>query len=71
MRIDYHRETDSLYIRLARKDQKVAESTEMKPGMIVDLSADGNVVGLDFEHASKNMDIESVFVGSQRVQITL
>jgi uncharacterized protein YuzE len=49
--VRYDRETDILTIVL--RDESVSESDEVRPGVIVDFGADGNVVGLEILEASK------------------
>jgi uncharacterized protein YuzE len=51
MKVRYDRETDILTIVL--RDESVSESDEVRPGVIVDFGADGNVVGLEILEASK------------------
>lgn len=54
MKIKYDKETDILYIRL--KDVAIDESEEDKKGIILDYSADGQLVGIEVLNASKSMD---------------
>jgi len=51
MRFDYDPETDSLYIKLA--DRPGREASEVAPGVVVDYDANGQVVGLEIEHAAR------------------
>ncbi len=51
MKIDYDRETDTLTILL--RDVAVAESDEVRPGVVVDFAADGGVVGFEILDASR------------------
>lgn len=53
MRIKYDKETDILYISFI--DTPVAESDEDKPGIILDYSAQGEIVGIEVLDASKKM----------------
>lgn len=55
MRFHYHADTDSLYIDLA--DRRSADSREVAPGVVLDLDADGRVVGIDIQHASEVVDL--------------
>ena len=55
MRIHYYAETDSLYIDLI--DQPSVESREVAPGIVLDFDADDRLVGIDIDHASKNVDL--------------
>lgn len=55
MRLHYHPETDSLYIKL--RDAPAAEMWDVAKGVNADLDAGGNVVGLDTDGASKKLDL--------------
>jgi uncharacterized protein YuzE len=58
MKLHYYPDTDSLYIELTSAPG--AEAREIVEGMVVDLDADGNVVGLDIDHASRKLDLSKV-----------
>ncbi|MBK5959588.1 hypothetical protein CCR97_15445 [Rhodoplanes elegans] len=58
MKLHYYPETDSLYIEL--KDAPGAETREIVAGLVVDLDADGEVVGFDIDHASKKLDLSKI-----------
>ena len=58
MKLHYYPETDSLYIEL--KDTPGAQVREIVEGLVIDLDADGNVVGLDIDHASRKLDLSRV-----------
>ena len=51
-------ETDSLYIEL--KDAPGAEAREIVAGLVVDLDANGEVVGFDIDQASRKLDLSKV-----------
>ena len=51
MKVKYDKETDILYIRLS--DIAVDESDEDKDGVILDYSANGQLVGIEVLNASK------------------
>ena len=55
MKLHYYPETDSLYIEL--KDTPGTQVREIVEGLVIDLDADGNVVGLDIDHASRKLDL--------------
>jgi uncharacterized protein YuzE len=55
MKLHYYPETDSLYIEL--KPGPGAETREVVEGLNVDIDANGEVVGLDFDLASKRFDL--------------
>jgi uncharacterized protein YuzE len=58
MKLQYYPETDSLYIEL--KDTPGIEAREIIEGLVVDLDAAGNVVGLDIDRASQKLDLSKV-----------
>ena len=58
MRISYHPDTDSLYIDLATRPS--AESHEVSPGVVIDYDAEGGIVGIDIDNASKKMDLDEL-----------
>ena len=51
MKVKYDKETDILYIRLS--DIAINESDEDKEGIILDYSANGQLVGIEVLNASK------------------
>lgn len=55
MRCQYYPETDSLYIDLSEKPS--ADSNEVAPGVVIDFDAEGNIVGIDVDHASKIVNL--------------
>ena len=58
MKLHYYPETDSLYIELT--DTPGAEAREIVEGLVADLDADGNVVALDIDHASRKLNLSKV-----------
>lgn len=58
MKLHYYPETDSLYIEL--RPQSGAESREVAEGVVADFGADGVLVGLDIDNASKAFDLSRV-----------
>ena len=58
MKLHYYPETDSLYIEL--NSAPGAEVREIVEGLVVDLDANGDVVGFDIEHASHKLDLSKV-----------
>ena len=55
MKLHYYPETDSLYIELS--EGSGVEVREIADGLNADIDASGRVVGLDIEHASKQLDL--------------
>lgn len=60
MRLNYYPETDSLYIDLFSKSS--TESREISEGVIIDYDAEGNIVGIDIDNASKKVDIKELIL---------
>ena len=58
MRLHYYPETDSLYIELSNAPG--AETRQIVEGLVVDLDADGKVVGFDIDHASVKLDLSRI-----------
>lgn len=60
MRLNYDAATDSLYIHLA--DRPSVDADEVSEGVVLDYDADGVLVGIDVQHASKKADIRHLVV---------
>jgi uncharacterized protein YuzE len=63
MKVRYDSGVDALYITLA--EGNAVDSDELKPGVIVDYDADGNVIGLEVLHVKKRtpaIDVNQVSV---------
>ncbi|HEU4760044.1 MAG TPA: DUF2283 domain-containing protein [Dehalococcoidia bacterium] len=58
MKLHYYPETDSLYIDLNARPS--SDSREIADGLVVDFDAEGNVVGIDIEHASQKLDLKTL-----------
>ena len=58
MKLQYYPDTDSLYVEL--KPIPGVETREISDGLIVDLDADGQVVGFDIDHASRRLDLSTL-----------
>jgi uncharacterized protein YuzE len=60
MKFSYYPETDSLYIELSEKPS--ADSQEISTGVALDFDAEGNLVGIDIDHASKVANLSSLHI---------
>ncbi len=58
MKLLYDRETDSLYIDLNARPS--VDSREIQDGLVIDLDAHGQIVGIDIQHASQVLDLETL-----------
>ena len=53
MKLKVDKESDALYFRL--DESEVVESEEVQPGVILDFSAEGKVVGIEMLNLSKRV----------------
>lgn len=60
MKLNYHPETDSLYIHLSERSS--AESREISTGVILDYDAEGRLVGIDIDNASDKVDLDRLIL---------
>jgi uncharacterized protein YuzE len=60
MKLNYYPETDSLYIDLSEKTS--TESKEISEGIVLDYDADGNLVGIDIDNASKKVQLKELIL---------
>lgn len=58
MKFQYYADTDSLYIDLA--DKPGTDVLEVAPGVVLDFGADGKLVGIDIDHASKIVNLSKL-----------
>jgi uncharacterized protein YuzE len=55
MKLNYHADTDSLYIDLS--EQASVESREISAGVVLDYDRAGNLVGIDIDNASTKVQL--------------
>ena len=60
MKISYYPDTDSLYIDLS--EQQSAESREVSEGVVLDYDAQGRLVGIDIDNASKKVELKKLIL---------
>jgi uncharacterized protein YuzE len=70
MKLHYYPGTDSLYLDLNAKPS--ADSRDVAEGLVIDLDSAGQVVGIDIQHASQLLDLntletESLPAGKTRI----
>ena len=53
MKVKYDKEVDILYIRFT--EEKIRESDEDKPGIIIDYDDSGSIIGIEVLNASKKI----------------
>ncbi|HEY5569792.1 MAG TPA: DUF2283 domain-containing protein [Gammaproteobacteria bacterium] len=62
MKLNYHRETDSLYIDLAERPS--AESHEISEGVVLDYDSNGRLVGIDINNASNKVELKKLVLSN-------
>lgn len=67
MKLNYYPETDSLYIDLAEKTS--VESKEVSQGVVLDYDADGNIVGIDIDNASRKLELNKLTLSKLPAEI--
>ncbi len=68
MKLNYYAATDSLYIDLS--EQPSVESREISEGIVLDYDANGNLVGIDIDNASRKVELEQLLVNKLPSQVT-
>ena len=58
MKLNYYADTDSLYIDLSERTS--VESREISEGVVLDYDAEGNLVGIDIDNASRKVDLKQL-----------
>jgi len=67
MKLNYDRETDSLYIDLNSRPS--ADSREIQEGVVIDVDVKGKIVGIDIQHASEILDLATLEADSLPVGV--
>ena len=60
MKLKYYRDTDSLYIDLLSRPS--TDSREISEGVVLDYDAEGTLVGIDIDNASRKIDLMEVIL---------
>lgn len=61
MKLHYYPETDSLYVEFQRRPS--VDTREVATDVRLDVDAQGRPVGLDIDHASEILDLETLETG--------
>ncbi len=67
MKLNYYRETDSLYIDFSTKPS--SETREISEGVLLDYDADGNLVGVDIDNASSKIDLKEIILSKLPAEV--
>jgi uncharacterized protein YuzE len=58
MRLEIDKSSDALYFRL--REQKIVDSEEVQPGVILDFDENNQVVGIEFLTVSKRATLQEL-----------
>jgi len=58
MKLNYYPDTDSLYIDLSERPS--VESREISEGIVLDYDAEGTLVGIDIDNASRKVELKEL-----------
>ena len=67
MRINYYADTDSLYIDLSSKPS--VDSREVSDGIVLDYDENGNLVGIDIDEASTELEIKELILSNLPAEV--
>jgi uncharacterized protein YuzE len=67
MKLNYYADTDSLYIDLS--EQPSVESREISEGVVLDYDANGTLVGIDIDNASKKVQLQQLILNKLPSQV--
>ena len=60
MKLNYHPDTDSLYIDLSERPS--SESREISEGIVLDYDDEGRLVGIDIDNASNKVELQKLIL---------
>ncbi len=67
MKLRYYSDTDSLYIDLSSRPS--VDSREVSDGVVLDYDAEGNLVGIDIDEASKKLEMNEIILGAMPSEV--
>jgi uncharacterized protein YuzE len=67
MKLNYYSETDSLYIDLS--EHPSVESLEVSDGVVLDYGADGEIVGIDIDNASRKVQLDRLILSGMLAEV--
>ena len=68
MKVNYDKETDSLYIDL--NERKSFDSKEIEDGLVLDFDEKGQIVGIDIQYASTRLDLKNIEINALPINKT-
>ncbi len=60
VKLNYHADTDSLYIELC--DRPSVDSREISEGVVLDYDAEGRLVGIDVDNAGNKVELQKILL---------
>ena len=69
MNIAYLKDLDALYVELSPENP--AHAWEAHPGIVLNMSEDGRVIGIEIEHASQQSDLRGLRIGNFPGQVVI
>ena len=69
MKLNYHKDTDSLYIELSSRPS--TDSREISEGIVLAYDANGHVTGIDIDNGSNNVDFDQIVLNKLPTEATL
>jgi len=67
MKLAYYSDTDSLYIDLS--EHPSVESREVSEGIVLDYDAEGQLVGIDIDNASRKVQLQRLILTGMQGEI--
>jgi uncharacterized protein YuzE len=67
MKLNYHRDTDSLYIDLSERPS--VDSREISEGVVLDYDAAGTLVGIDIDNARTKVQLDRLVLSHMDAEI--
>jgi uncharacterized protein YuzE len=60
MKLNYHPDTDSLYIDLS--ERPTVESRQVSEGVVLDYDSSGRLVGIDIDNAANKVELQNLIL---------
>lgn len=69
MKLNYHKDTDYLYIDLSSRPS--TDSREISEGIVLDYDANDAVTGIDIDNGSNKVDFDQIVLNNLPTEATL